>query len=306
VEAAGRTVGAGPARPPGPSRPALGAALVLGAAALWASLGIFGRLAFAHGVPPFEVASVRAFLAFIAVLPLALARARPLRTLRVPRGDRLLVIGYGAIGIGFFYFVYLAAIARLPIAVAAALLYTAPAFVVAMAWTFRWEPVRVQRLLPLALVLLGAFLVTGAFRALTHVDGVGVAAGIASGLAYATFTVLGKRMRERYDVLTTTVFAYGMGAIVLAILAPPWTVLIRYPDAIPILLAMGLLATLLPALLFYAGIRHVDASTASMLATIEPVIAAGLALVWLGEALSVSIVGGTALIITAAILLRPR
>jgi uncharacterized membrane protein len=43
-----------------------------------------------------------------------------------------------------------------------------------------------------------------------------------------------------------------------------------------------------------------------MLATIEPVIAAGLALVWLGEALSVSIVGGTALIITAAILLRPR
>lgn len=280
-----------------------GAALVLGAAALWASLGIFGRLAFDHGVHPFEVASARAFLAFLGVLPLALLRRQPFRKLRVPVADLPVVVGYGVVGIGLFYFVYLAAIERLPIAVAAALLYTAPAFVVAIAWAMRWEPVRLPRLLPLGLVLMGAFLVTGAFQALPRVDAVGAAAGVASGLSYAVFTVLGKRIRARYDVVTTIVYAYGFGALVLALVAPPWLVLARYPEALGGLLLIGLVPTLLPALLFYAGIRYIDATTASMLTTVEPPVAAVLALVLLGEALNLSIVGGTVLIIAAALIL---
>jgi drug/metabolite transporter, DME family len=300
MEAAGAALG------PPPSRPAVGAALVIGAASLWGSLGIFGRLAFEHGVPALDVASVRAFLAFIAIIPLALLRRHPLRRMRPVTRDLPLLVGYGAIGIGFFYFVYLGAIERLPIAVAAALLYTAPAWVVAIAWVMRWEPVRPARLLPLALVLMGAFLVTGAFRALTAVDAVGVAAGLASGAAYAVFTILGKRIRQRYDAVTTFVFAYGVGALVLSFAAPPWRALAEYPDALTVLLLMALGPTLLAVLLFYVGIRHIDASTASMLATIEPVIAALLALAWLGEVISVSIVAGTALIIIAALLLRPR
>jgi drug/metabolite transporter, DME family len=299
VESAGDAVAS-------PGRAALGAALVIGAASLWASLGIFGRMAFAHGVPALDVASVRAFLAFVAILPLALLQGPGLRRLRLPPRDLPLLLGYGAIGIGAFYFVYLAAIERLPIAVAAALLYTAPAWVITIAWIMRWEPVRPGRLVPLALVLVGAFLVTGAFRNLAAVDALGVAAGIASGAAYAIFTVIGKRIRERYDVLTTFLFAYGAGALVLAVVAPPWRTLLEYPDALTVLILMALGPTLLAVLLFYLGIRHIDASTASMLATIEPVIAALLALAWLGESLTGAVVAGTGLIVAAAVLLRPR
>jgi drug/metabolite transporter, DME family len=293
------------ARAPGSAnRPLIGAAMVVAAAALWGSLGIFGRLAFEHGASPLEVGSVRAALAFLGVLPLALVRARRGSPPRVARRDLPLVLGYGAIGVGFFYWVYLAAIERVPLAVAAALLYTAPAFVVAIAWAMRWEPARARRLVPLGMVLVGAFLVTGAFRALGTVDPRGIAAGLAAGLAYALFTVLGKQIRERYDTVTTILFAYGVGAAVLAISAPPWRVLASYPDALGILLLMGLGPTRAAAILFYAGIRHIDASTAAMLATIEPVVAALLALAWLGEAISPSTIAGTMLILTAAVLLR--
>lgn len=300
MEAAGRAVESRPLSP------ALGAALVIAAAALWGSLGIFGRLAFGHGASPLEVGSVRAALAFLGILPFALLRSRPLERIHVAQQDLLLVIGYGLIGVAFFYYVYLVAIERLSLAVAAALLYTAPAFVIAMAWGLRWEPVRPRRILPLVMVLAGAFLVTGAFRALPGVDVLGVAAGLASGFAYAVFTVLGKRIRRRYDVFTTIAFAYGIGAVALAVVAPPWAVFARFPDATGVLLLMGLGPTLLAALLFYTGIRHIDASSASMLATIEPVIAALLALAWLGERLEPSTLAGTGLIIAAAILLRPR
>ncbi|MEJ2504186.1 MAG: EamA family transporter [Gemmatimonadota bacterium] len=307
---------AGPGAPPDGARehgtdprprefhPTLGALMVVGAACLWGSLGLFGRLAFDHGASPLQVASVRAALAFLGVLPFALARSRALALRRLR--DLPFVLGYGAIGIGFFYFVYLVAVERLPLAVAAALLYTAPAFVVALSWTLGWEPVRIRRLLPLAMVLVGAFLVTGAFRALASVEIAGTAAGVASGLAYAVYTVLGKRIRRRYDTVTTIFYAYGVGALVLAFLEPPWTVFAAHPDATAVLLLMGLGPTLLAALLFYGGIRHIDASTASMLATIEPVVAALLGLAWLGEPLAAATVAGTALILGAALLLRPR
>ncbi len=300
MEAPGRAVGSSP------SRPVLGAALIIGAASLWGSLGIFGRLAFDHGVPAVDVASTRAFLAFLGILPVALLRRRPLQRLRPQPGDLPLLLGYGAVGIGVFYFVYLAAIEALPVAVAAALLYTAPAWVVAIAWIMGWEPVRPRRLIPLSLVLAGAFLVTGAFRDLTAAGLLGLGAGLASGASYAIFTVLGKRIRGRYDVVTTFVFAYGAGAAVLAVVAPPWRPLLEYPEALGVLLLMAAGPTLLAVILFYVGIRFIEASTASMLATIEPVVAALLALAWLGESLSLSIVTGTALIITAAWMLRPR
>lgn len=279
--------------------------MIVGAASLWGSLGLFGRLAFERGATPLEVGSVRAALAFVGVLPLALLRPR---VFRVRPSDLPMIIGYGVVGVGFFYYIYLVAVDRLPLAVAAALLYTAPAFVLAIAWSLRWEPVRPRRLLPLAMVLVGAFLVTGAFRALggDGVDLLGAAAGLASGVAYAIYTALGKRIRSRYDVLATILFAYGVGAVVLAVIEPPWSVLARRESARVILLLMGLGPTLLAALLFYGGLRHIEASAASMLATIEPVVAALIGLAWLGEPITWGIAAGTALIIAAALLIAPR
>jgi drug/metabolite transporter, DME family len=284
--------------------------MVIGAASLWGSLGLFGRLAFDHGVTPIQLASVRAALAFIAVLPLALWRPG---ILKVRRADLPLLIAYGAISVGLFYYVYMEAVDRMPLAVAAALLYTAPGWVVAIAWSVGWEPVRPRRLLPLAMVLVGAFLVTDAWRWLARGPGleaggtavVGAAFGLASGVAYGLYTVLGKRVRRRYGVLTTILYAYGIGALVLAIGAPPWAAFVEHPEATGIILLMGLGPTLLAALLFYAGIRHIDASAASMLTTIEPVVAALLGLAWLGEGLSAATVAGTALILAAALMLRP-
>lgn len=282
-----------------PLQPALGAGLVLGAAILWGSLGLFGRLAFQLGVSPAELASVRAALAFLFALPLLAVRPH---ALRVRRRDLPLLLAYGTISVGLFYWIYLAAVDRLPLAVAAALLYTAPAFVVAIAWIMRWEPVRPRRLVPLAMVLLGAMLVTGAWRVLgSGMDGVGVALGLGSGVAYASYTALGKRIRARYDALTTILWAYGVGAVVLAVAAPPWTVLLVHDEARLIILLMALGPTLLAAALFFIGLRHIDASAASMLATIEPVVAALLGLLWLGEALTVDAVAGIALIIAAAV-----
>ncbi|MEJ2679063.1 MAG: DMT family transporter [Gemmatimonadota bacterium] len=61
--------------------------------------------------------------------------------------------------------------------------------------------------------------------------------------------------------------------------------------------------TLLASFLFLAALRHLPASTASMLATAEPVVAALLGVAVLGEPLGLDTAAGVALVVGAAIML---
>jgi DME family drug/metabolite transporter len=286
------------------ARPLIGALLVLGAAALWGSLGLFGRRLFAYHLTPLEIASARAALAFLALVVLFSPR---IRSLRVARRDVPLLLVYGGLSIGAFYFLYMAAIERTTIAVAAALLYTAPAFVLIISWGLRWEAVRPGLLVPLTAALAGVVLVTGAgaafWRGSAPLPAAAVGFGLASGITYALFTVLGKRVSERYGPMRTLFYAYAAGALVLAPAAPPWQVLVHHPDAVPVLAAMSLGPTLLASFLFLAALHHLAASTASMLATAEPVVAALLGVTVLGEPFGLDTAVGMALVVGAAIML---
>jgi drug/metabolite transporter, DME family len=287
-----------------PTRPLTGALLVLSAAALWGSLGLFGRRLFAYHLTPLEIASARAALAF---LGLAILFAPRVRGLHVPWREVPLLLVYGGLSIGVFYFLYMAAIERTTIAVAAALLYTAPAFVLVISWGLRWEAVRPVQLVPLAAALTGVVLVTGGGAAVVRggapLPAGAVAFGLGSGITYALFTVLGKRVTERYGPLRTLFYAYGAGVLVLAPAAPPWQVLAHHPDALPVLAGMSLGPTLLASFLFLAALHHLPASTASMLATAEPVVAALLGVAVLGEPLGLDTAAGVALVVAAAIML---
>lgn len=288
-------------------RPVLGAALVLGAATLWGSLGLFGKLLFQHHLVPVEVASARAAIAFITLAAVMAPRWQRL----VPSWRELPLFAlYGAISIGLFYYLYLEAIERTTLAIAAALLYTAPGFVLVLSWALRWEPVRPGQLLPLAMTLTGAFLVTGAATSLVaggaSLPPGAVLAGLGSGLTYALFTVLGKRVAQRTDLARVIFWAYGFGALVLGINVRPWRPFLDAPAAAPLLVTMAIGPTLLATVLFLAGVRYIQASSASMLATIEPVVAALLGAVLLEETLGADTALGTTLVIGAALLLARR
>ena len=105
--------------------PARAALLLLTAAFLWGLLGIFGKLAFALGLSPLEVAFWRAALGGALYLLHALSvRAR------FPRGrDALVTALFGLTGVSVFYASYQLAVQSGGASLASVLLYTAPAFV---------------------------------------------------------------------------------------------------------------------------------------------------------------------------------
>ena len=72
------------------------------------------------------------------------------------------------------------------------------------------------------------------------------------------------------------------------------------------LLALALGPTIGASVAYAAGVRTVPVSVASLIATLEPVLAALLAYLILGETLGAGQIAGGALILLAVWILRPR
>jgi drug/metabolite transporter, DME family len=294
-------------REPEIRRPLVGAALVLGAATFWATFGIFAKRLYEAGFEPLELASVRAAVGFLAIAAGALLRGRWRRALHVGRGGMLFLAAYGVLGYALFTLTYFASLARTGVAVAAALLYTAPAFVLIMSavlWRERVTPLRGGAVL---LVLAGVVLVTGAAGALLRgtatLPAAALVLGIGAGATYAVYTMFSKVSVERYGPVASLFWSFGAATLVFALIAPPHLPFLQSPGRTAELIALGVVPTLIPYALYLSALRELRASTASMLAAVEPVIAALLAALLLHERLELLQGAGVLLVVSAAALL---
>ena len=282
-----------------------GYTFVLVAATLWATLGIiFKALIGDYGLSRITIAFFRASLSAV-VLFAALALRRP-SLLRIAVRDVLFFAAFGLFGIAAFYIVYITAIDLAGMSVAAVLLYTAPAWVALISAVFLGEKLTPVKLVAVTLAMAGCALVARVYdvRGL-QLNWLGIVAGLGAGLTYALYSVFNKIGLRRHD--GWTVLAYGLlaGSVFLAPLqSPQWLVTaLRQPGAVVWLLVLALGPTLGAGLSFNAGLRYVPVSSASIVATLEPVIASLLAFTFLHERLDPAQLVGGGLILAAVIFL---
>jgi DME family drug/metabolite transporter len=153
------------------------------------------------------------------------------------------------------------------------------------------------------LALAGLFLLTGGSGGAGTRPALGIALSLLSAAGYAAVTLLiraGGTSGQPYDTalagfvvggvcLLPFALAEGLqpGAVAYSTGTVGW---LLYLGAVPSAFAYGL---------FFAGLRHVRAATASVVALLEPVVAAGIAVVLLGERLSAAAVAGTVVLLGA-------
>jgi DME family drug/metabolite transporter len=289
------------------ARPLLGALLCIGAAALWATFGIFAKFGYDAGFTPVELASVRAAVAFVVIALFATVRRH---NVRLPLRAFPFFIAYGVLGFALFELIFFETLERTSVSVAVALLYTAPAFVVILSSLFWREHVGRFRVLSLMLLLIGVVLVTGAAGAVVRgTVPLGAAAlllGLGSGLGYAFYTLFSKVATERHGPLTSLFWSFAFATIGLAVLADPISPFLREPSHTLLLIGLGVVPTILPYAFYLAALRELPASTAAMLASVEPGIAAVLAAVLLRERMDSLQMIGLALVVVAAVLLARK
>lgn len=280
---------------------------VLAATVCWSTSGTFIRLILDHfAFTSWTLAFWRDLFTF--VLFLLITSALDTRRLRVARRDLVPLAAMGAISIGLFHVIWNQAVQMIPVAVATVLNYTAPFFVVLFAWIlWRQRPTRIQWL-ALFLAFLGCLLVTGAYDLNADLNWLGMLFGLLSGLTYGTLSIFGKSALKTYSPWTVMTYAFGFGAVTVFVLQPLAVAqsVTLPPLAWPAVGVLALVSTVAGFSFYMNGLKYLSASSASITATLEPVIATALAFVLLGERVDpIQMIGG-ALVIAAVILLARR
>ena len=263
----------------------MGYAYIVAAALLWATIGPTARFALRAGIEPLEISFWRAAIAGLLFLLHAVMRGR----LRIARHDLPAVGGFALLGVTIFYWAYFRAVELGGAALAAILLYTAPAWVALAAALWLGERLTARKSLAVAMTLAGIALVAlgsgagvavGAAPATSRVPA--LAWGLLAGVAYAAYYLFGKRYFARYDASTLFAYALPLGA---ALLLPLVAFAPKSAAEWLVLLFLAVVPTYGAYLLYSLGLARLEASRAATVATLEPVAAAALAyLVW-GEAL---------------------
>lgn len=272
-------------------------ALVLGAAVLWGLLGIFGKQAQAEGASPLEVGFWRAAIGTVLFgAHAALTRAR------LPRGrDLAVTAAFGLVGVSVFYGSYQFAVRDGGASLAAVLLYTAPAFVALLSWLVLRERLGAREMAGVAMSFGGIVLISLGGGEGVHATPLSVLAGVTSGVTYALYYLYGRRYFARYA--PAALFAVMMPVGALGLLPMAQVQLHHSRLGWLNLIGVGLLCTYAAYSLNSAGLRHLPATRASVISSIEPVVAAVLAAVLFAERLSPAALVGAAAVVGAALLL---
>lgn len=289
-----------------------GYALVLGAAALFAVNASVSKVVLTAGIAPDRLTALRCTAAAMGLLLVALV-AGPAR-LRLTWREVPSLVALGVVGAALVQWFYFVAIDRLPVGIALLLEFTAPVFVAVYARVVQRAAVRRRVWLAIALSLAGLGLVAEVWRD-AGLDGLGVAAGLAAALCLTTYYVIGAHTVARRDPISLTFWMFAFAALFWAV-ALPWSgfdtsvlsdeasMLGTFSTAqVPLwaVLAFVVLGgTLVPFALNLGALRDLPATQVGVVGMAEPVLAALVAWLWLGQSLSpVQLVGGA--VVLAAI-----
>lgn len=273
------------------------------AALLWSMIGWLMRtLHDQYGFSALTLAFLRAGITFILLFAILALTRRDL--LQINRRSIGLLAFFGLFGIALFYWVYAQAIITTSVTTAVVLLYTAPAFVMLIAWRAWNEPLTPRKLVAVGLAFSGCALVARAYDTeQLQLNFGGVLFGLGAGLTYGLFTIFTKAGLKRFPLWTLMTYELFFGALFLLPVQniAEWKILVQQPLAWLYLLTLVLGSTLGAIAAFTRGLRDVPASNASVVATIEPVIASIIAFLILGERLEVWQMIGGGLVIAGAV-----
>lgn len=282
--------------------------LVIFAGCCWATMGVFVRLFNEWGLFTIQIVTVRTIVTVFIFALLILIQDRNL--FRIKLKDIPYFLGTGCFGVALFNLCYYNTIAVSSLSIAAILLYTAPIFVMIFSVPLFGEKMTGRKLTALALAFAGCVLVsgilTGGSAGLTLKAFV---IGIISGIGYALFTVFSKYAVERgYTGTTITFYTFVLASGPCIALADFGQITgAMAAGGVPIILLMivfGLITTLIPNLAYLQGLKYVETGKASIMASIEPVMATLFGLVLFAEVPTIRSFAGMCLVVDAIVLLN--
>jgi len=279
---------------------------VLSAGALWGLLGVFSRLLGAAGFDSGGVLIVRCGIAALCFGVTLLVRDPGIFKVRLR--DFWCFFGAGICSLLLFMYCYVNTIAMTSLSTAAILLYTAPSMVMLMSLAIFKERLTATKVLALLMAFAGCCLVSGLGDGEGALSALGVAYGLLSGFGYALYSIFARLAMDRgYNSLTVNFYSCLLAALGAALVwGPAETVRLMFAgwENFLLCLASGVVTCYLPYLLYTRGLAGMEAGRASIMASVEPVVATIAGMVIFDEKLTPSGGLGIALVLAAIAILN--
>jgi drug/metabolite transporter (DMT)-like permease len=274
-------------------------------AALWGLIAIFVEGLYAYGFTAIQVVAIRVIVSALILVVFVLIK-NP-RLLKMEMRDSIYFIGTGIFSIVFFNWCLFTAIQETSIAVAAILLYTAPAIVTILSRFLFQEWFTKRKIIALFMTLFGCTFVIGLVPGgSSSVSFFGVIVGLGSGLGYALYSIFGKYALAKYSSLTVTTYTFIFASAAMIPTTGLWTKTseLQEPGVLLNAVGIGFLSTVLAYMLYTVGLQFVESSRASITATVEPVIATLVSVMLFHEQLTVWQVFGIFLVLSAVMIVQ--
>ncbi len=284
----------------------IGPVLIIIAACFWGSMGIFVRRLGALGFDSIQIVSIRVTLAALIFCLFLLIKDRS--GFKISLRDIPLFLGLGIGSILFFTVCYFSAITIMPLSTAAILLYTSPIWIMLMAALFFHEKMNRRKMISLILAFAGCVLVSGISG--DGVTPVGLLLGLGSGVGYGLYSILGTIALRRYSPYTVTTYTFLLAGLGSFAICRPADMISKFADApdiawlILFCVLTAVITAVIPFMAYTLGLRSVEAGKAGIIATLEPVVATIVGIIFFSESLTLLSGSGIALVLASVIILN--
>lgn len=278
--------------------------LVILSGIFWGTTSLFVKALAAHGLDSIQISCIRVIFSAIFMSLFVLIKDRTLFSIRLK--DLPLFILIGAVSIFFTSVCYFKTISVASVSVACVLMYTAPIFVLIFSFMFFREKITVKKILAIILAVVGCTFVSGFIGSDNKISTIGLFFGLLSGISYASYSILGKFILKRYSPLTQTVYAFIFAALTALFVfdfKTAGTLLVENKSLYLIYPLTGIFTSVLPYLLYSLGLKKLEPSIASVLSSVEPLVATLVSIFILFEPFSLISGVGIVLILLSVIVL---
>ena len=280
---------------------------ILGASC-WGLIGLFVAPLYQEGFTAWEVVAIRGIVSFLCLFLIMAIWFRS--QLRTRLKDHLIFAASGIVSIAFFNYFYFEVFARSNLSLAVTLLYTGPIFVALLSRLFFKEPLTKNKVVALFLSLIGcAFVVQLLPFGTVNIPGVVIGMGVLSGFFYALYSILTKPITKRYSPLTITTYTFLYTSVFMLLTSDISEKASAFTSSsvwIPALL-LALVSTVAGYVFYTTGLTSLEASKASILATIEPVVAVLSSVLFLSDYMNLwQLLGILAVLYSAVLVSRSK
>ena len=280
-------------------------AAVLGGGFCWGFMGFFTRHLAEYGIDSDGAVIVRCGIAAVCFGILILLTDPG--QFRVRAKDLWCFIGTGLFSLLFFTVCYFRAISMMSLSTAAILLYTAPTFVMILSAILFHEKITWVKMAAVALAFAGCCLVSGIGTG-TSLTAIGLLYGLGAGIGYALYTIFSRFALQRgYSSSTINFYSCLLAALGAFLLKRPQGLPGLMTASLPAFLwclGTGVLSCFVPYMLYTYSLTGLENGRASILASVEPVVASLLGVFVYHEKMTLASATGVLLVLSAILLLN--